>query len=440
MPLFNSETRVSRPTVLLPFVSFVPFCSNPLRSRWNIKEQNIEQKGTKVTKGCLAGELWLSNYAQLVLACVALLVLMSHQAVRAADAPDPAQPYAATASSSVTHDVELLVTVTAPYKAKLLRVWMPIPPTDTVQELVSSKFSTFPVEVEPQLAAEPVFGNRFAYFEFPHPQGAMVIRHTLQIQVAELHWNLDPVKVQAPAKWPESFAPYLRSESQAVVADARFEKLLAEIVPQRKNPLLDLEKVMHYADQNFKYDHKNASLQANSLHALQQKAGHCSDYHGFCAAMGRLLQQPTRVTYGINTFPKASPSHCKLEAFLAPYGWVSFDVSETQKMTALIRGDAKLSEAEQDTLVEAAHARLTSGFRDNTWFKQSHGTDYDLAPPAAKKVAVVRTIYAEADGVALPEPDPSAPGEAKFAWMTAHKFQSTPLVQNPFTNIESLRP
>ncbi len=374
---------------------------------------------------------------------VGFLIAIAHllqPMAQAADPLAPSQPYSATASNPVTHDAELMVTVTAPYKTKLLRVWMPIPPTDNVQQLVSSEFSTFPVEVKPQIATEPVFGNKFAYFKFPNPQGAMVIRHTLKIQVNELRWNLDPAKVQSTAKWPESFAPFLRSEGQAVVADARFEKLLPEIVPQRKNPLLDLEQVMNYADQNFKYDHANASLQASSLHALNQKAGHCSDYHGFCAAMGRLLQQPTRVTYGINTFPKASPSHCKLEAFLVPYGWVSFDVSETQKLATAIRADAKLSPADQDTLVAAAHTRLSSGFRDNTWFKQTQGTDYDLVPAASRKVAVVRTIYAEADGVALPEPDPSNPGETKFAWMTAHKFASTPAVQNPFTDIKSLRP
>ncbi len=374
------------------------------------------------------------------LICMLCLFVVSHTTVRAADSLVPTQPYSATTSNPVSHSVEFMVTVTAPYKTKLLRVWMPIPPSDNVQRLLSSEFDTFPVSVTPQIAAEPVFGNKFAYFEFPHPQGAMVIRHKLRMEVAELRWNLEPDKVQATTHWPESFVPYLRNESQAVVADARFERLLAEIVPQRSNPLLDLSKVMSYADQNFKYDHEQASLKASSLNAFELRAGHCSDYHGFCAAMGRLMQQPTRVTYGINTFPKASPSHCKLEAFLPPYGWVSFDVSETQKMAAAIRANDTLSDTERETLVAAAHARLTSGFRDNTWFKQTHGTDYDLVPPASKRVAVVRTIYAEADGVALPDPDPSDAKQSKFAWMTAQKFESTPPVQNPFTSIESLRP
>lgn len=65
---------------------------------------------------------------------------------------------------------------------------------------------------------------------------------------------------------------------------------------------------------------------------------------------------PTRVTYGINPFPKASPSHCKLEAFLPPYGWVSFDVSETQKLAELIRKSPELSEAQRSDLIAKCKA------------------------------------------------------------------------------------
>ena len=142
-----------------------------------------------------------------------------------------------------------------------------------------------------------------------------------------------------------------------------------------------------------------ASLQASSEQLLNKGMGHCSDYHGFCAAVGRALGYPTRVTYGINPFPKNSPSHCKMEAFLPPYGWVSFDVSETQRLVAEIDKAEALSKDEKVKLVRAAQQRLLSGFRDNTWFLQTRGTDYDLAPPAAQRVNVVRTIYAEADGV-----------------------------------------
>lgn len=360
---------------------------------------------------------------------------------RAEDSPnlDPLQPYSAKRLNPVTYDAEFLVTIAAPYKTKKLAVWLPIPPSDHGQELLSSELSTFPEEVKPRISEEPLFGNRFAYFEFDNPQGAQVIRHKFEIRSWELRWNLDPARVQSVRRWPEGFDPYRRSESQAVVADARFEKLLAEILPQRRGPLQDLDSVMTWVDGHFAYDHVKASLKASSVHGLEQLRGHCSDYHGFCAAMGRLLGQPTRVTYGINAFPKSSPSHCKVEAFLPPYGWVSFDVSETQKFSQAIRTNKELSEVERGELLAAARKRLISGFRDSTWFLQTRGTDYELVPKARARVPVVRTIYAEADGQPLPEPDPASTEQITFAWMTAHRFEPDHPVKYPFTDLASLR-
>jgi transglutaminase-like putative cysteine protease len=352
---------------------------------------------------------------------------------------DPAQPYSAERSSPVTYDTELVVTVTPPAKTQLLKVWMPIPLNDQGQDVSSSEFTTFPERVQPQFNTEPVFGNRFAYFEFPDPLGAQILRHTFQVTVWELRWNLDPARIQAFVEWPDSFAPYRRSEDQSVVFDARFETLLLDIVPVRQNPLDDFRSVMTFVDRNFTYDHAHASLQASSVHALELRRGHCSDYHGFCAAMGRLLNSPTRITYGINTFPKSSPSHCKLEAFLPPFGWVSFDVSETQKLAQAIHANQDLSNAERKTLIDAANRRLMQGFRDNTWFVQTRGSDYQLIPPARGPVPVVRTIYAEADGQPLSDPDPSNSQEKKFAWMTSHRFVTDHPISYPFKDTHSLK-
>jgi len=299
-----------------------------------------------------------------------------------------------------------------------------------------SELSSFPMEVEPQIAAEPLFGNRFAYFEFDHPEGAQIIRHKFQVTAWELRWKLDPDRVRQVAAWPSAFDPYLRSE-QALVVDERFKTLAADIVPRSLNPAHDLSAIMQWVNGHMKYDHDTASLRADSAHALETGAGHCSDYHGFCAALGRALGFPTRVVYGINPFPKNSPSHCKLEAYLPPYGWVSFDVSETQRLVAAIH-KSDLGEEEKARLSEAAVARLTSGFRDNTWFLQTRGTDYDLAPPASRRVSVVRTAYVEADGEPLPDPDPANAGQREFGWMTVHRYQPDREVTYPFKDWRSL--
>jgi len=351
---------------------------------------------------------------------------------------NPNTPYQAVRSNPVTYDVDFSAVVTPAYKGKVLKVWLPMPQTDAGQEVTEISLDSFPVSIVPKIGTEKVFGNKFAYFEFHDVQGAQIIRHRFKVKVWELRWNVDPAKVVAVHNWPVAFDCYRKGEAQAVVVDDRFEKLLKQIVPQAGNPLTDMSAVMDWVIRDFKYDHDDASLQASAVHALEKHHGHCSDYHGFCASMGRVLGYPTRVTYGMNPFPKNSPSHCKMETYLPPYGWVSFDVSETQNLLVAIGKEPGLDDSARQKLMGLAKDRLIHGFRDNTWFLQTKGTDYDLEPPAAKRVAVVRTIYAEADGVALPEPDPANKQQKTFSWMTVQKFTPDRTVTYPFKDFKSL--
>jgi hypothetical protein len=244
--------------------------------------------------------------------------------------------------------------------------------------------------------------------------------------------------VQAMPAWPSAFQPYLQP------ADLRerqkFETLLAKMTPQPQRGAHPLLAAMRWIDENIAYDHANASLQADPNHALERGRGHCSDYHGLCAAFGRELGYPTRVTYGLSLTPKQSPSHCKLEAYLPPYGWVSFDLSETQKLVKKIAAAADLSAEQKYQLTSAAHSRLHAGFRENCWLLLTRGTNYELAPPASRKVAVVRTIYAEADGEPLPEPDPANEKKREFAWMTMHRYEADRSFARPFEDFNTLTP
>lgn len=364
--------------------------------------------------------------------------MFSPAAARSEDAALPVDLSRAVRSSPVTYDVDLAVVVTPPYHAHKLSVWIPVPPSDAGQELLDSQWSVFPTRVTPQLAAEPLFGNRFAYFEFADPAGAQIIHHRFRITVWEQRWGLEPDKVELPSAWPEVFDCYRRSESQGVVVDSRFRDVLDQIVPRRSHVAHDFQRVFGWVEGNFTYDHIDASLQASAEHGLSKRRGHCSDYHSFCASLGRALGVPTRVAYGINPFPKNSPSHCKLEAYLPPYGWVSFDVSETQKLVAAIDRNQDHSAMERAQLAESARRRLREGFRDNTWFAQTRGTDYDLAPPASRRVPVVRTAYVEADGEPLPDPDPANKEQRAFSWMTAHEYRADRTVTYPFSDLMTL--
>jgi transglutaminase-like putative cysteine protease len=340
-------------------------------------------------------------------------------------------------SDPITYAVDFRVVVTAPQNTKKLAVWVPVPPSDAAQEVSGSKWDTFPSTVKPTLHTEEVFANTFAYFEFENPHGAQIITHTFTAKVSELNWKLYPAKVQAVNQWPKAFDPYRRGE-QLIKVDDTFKKLAADIAAGKTGHAEQVDAITGWVQQNLTYDHSNTSLVASSEHALTKKRGDCGDYHGLCSSLGRSLGVPTRMAEGLHLFAKNSPSHCKLEAYLPPYGWVSFDVSETQRLVKRIGDDKELTADEKAKLTAAAVARMRQGFRDNTWLLVTKGTDYDLAPKASAKVPLVATIYAEADGKPFPLPDPADPMKREFSWMTAHKYTADKPAVYPFREWKTL--
>ena len=362
---------------------------------------------------------------------ISLLAAACLAACVAAGEPSPDAPSTASLSDPVTHEVDFRLVVTPPYHCGVLRVWVPVPTTDAIQSVEGSRWETFPENVEPSVAEEPVYGNRFAYFEFRDPRGAQIIRHRFTARVHTARWGVDMATVEPPAEWPASFGPYLKP--QTLTDAAGLDEVLGEVGGR------GLPGVLDWVDANLTYDHADASLSADADHAFGRRRGHCSDYHGLCATMGRRLGVPTRVTYGLALHPKNSPSHCKLEAFLPPHGWVSFDVSETQKLVAGIAADDSLPAAEKAELTAAARSRLASGFRENAWLLMTRGTDYDLVPKASRPVRVVRTAYVEADGEPLPEPDPANAAKREFSWMTSHRYTADRDFRLPFKDVSTLR-
>lgn len=350
---------------------------------------------------------------------------------------DPTQPYTAKASDAATYSVDFRVVVTAPQNTRKLAVWVPVPPSDNAQQVSESKWDTFPSSVKPTLHTEEVFGNTFAYFEFENPQGGQIITYTFTAKVSELNWNVDSAKVQPVAEWPKVFDPFRRGE-QLIKVDDTFTKLAGEIAGGKATAADKVDAITDWVQQNLTYDHSNTSLVASSTHALTKKRGDCSDYHGLCSSLGRALGVPTRVTYGLHLFAKNLPCHCKLETYLPPYGWVSFDVSETQRLMKRIADDKELSADDKAKLAKAASERMRKGFRDNTWLLVTKGTDYDLAPKASAKVPLVATIYAEADGMPFPLPDPADPTKKEFSWMTAHKYTADKPAPYPFREWKTL--
>jgi transglutaminase-like putative cysteine protease len=321
---------------------------------------------------------------------------------------DPNQPYTATMGPGVTYDASFDVVFTAPSGTKQAEVWLPVPKNDKAQQVEG--YRTEPAAASDQ--TEPLYQNRFVHFTYDNPQGGQIIKIVKD--------------------WPESFAPYLRSEPKVVV-DKRAIELARTIVGEEKNPILQTRLLMAYIMKTLNYDHTTCSLEASSVWALDKMVGHCSDYHGLATALARACNIPARVTYGINPLPKNSPTHCKAEFYFSGYGWVSFDVSETQRLTKKIEKDATLDAIAKREKIKNVRDRFEKGFRDNTWYKIADGTSYTLAPATKSETpALVRTAFIEADGKPLQDPDPGNSSLREFAWMTVANFKPNQPVEYPF--------
>lgn len=348
--------------------------------------------------------------------------------VWAGEVLDPNQAYTAEQKNAVTYEAEFDLVFTPPSGSQDVRVWLPVPPSNAAQKLANYRTDPKP-DTD---AAEPLYGNRLVSFHFEKPLGGQTIHQSFRITTHELFWHLDPDQAQVVSEWPTSFAPFLRSEDKIVV-DESTRALAREIVGDEANPILQARKITDYVMASLNYSHTTCSLEASSKWALEKKTGHCSDYHGLTTALARSVGIPARVTYGVNPLPKSSPSHCKNEMFFAGYGWVSFDVSETQQFVKKIQADPSMSAQEREKKVAMVMDRFYSGYRDNTWYQSSSGTNFDFVPKtAAGTPPLVRTAYIEADGVPLKDPDPGNPEEKEFAWMTVVKFSPDQAVTYPF--------
>ena len=322
-----------------------------------------------------------------------------------------------TEGPSATFNVDFRVAITAPDKTRQLRVWLPLPASTGGQIIRNRTLRTFPLERSPEIAVEPTFGNTFAYFEIDAPEGAMEIQHTFTAEIAQRVWAVDYKKVDNIAKWPGQFDVYRTPDARSANAKD-YQKIVGQIQSGSLQKPQQLIKAMEWVDEHLTYDAANASLSADPAHALIHRRGHCSDYHGLCGTFAREIGYPARVLYGLQMFDKASPSHCKLEVHIPPYGWVTYDLSETQKLVVKINNDGSLLPSRKKKLSALVRQRTLKGFRENTWLLVTRGENYPLVPAASQPVSIVRTIYAEADGVPLVETDST--GRTR-SWMTMQR-------------------
>ena len=117
---------------------------------------------------------------------------------------------------------------------------------------------------------------------------------------------------------------------------------------------------------------------------------------------------------------------------MPPYGWVSYDLSETQKLAIKLSKDEKLLPEHRKKITDWIRQRTLNGFRENTWLLVTRGENYPLMPAASSAVSIIRTIYAEADGIPLKEGGSVQEG----TWLTMQRVHEVGDNSRRFTTLK----
>jgi transglutaminase-like putative cysteine protease len=222
-----------------------------------------------------------------------------------------------------------------------LDVWMPLPPSNDAQEVISAKVDApFPGTE----GTEPRFGNRFWHGHIEASDGKPV-EITLVATVKRRAVKTDPGKVgsdnEYSAEERERLSRYLSPDARVPLKGEPLDKIDAELTkklgPKAKDPAASARAIYDYVVDNMEYKKVGSGWgNGDTFWACSQKYGNCTDFHALFLSLARRRGIPGRFEMG---FPipadaksgKVPGYHCWVEFWLPGRGWFPVDASEARK-------------------------------------------------------------------------------------------------------------
>jgi len=275
-----------------------------------------------------------------------------------------------------------------PADAKLSRIWIPLPQSDSYQAISELKIaSPFPYTSR----RDSEYGNEYAYLEIPaaklgSPAEVRVsFQATRQEHRVALAGNANVANVSAGMGNLQRFLqPDRRVPLQGIIGD-----LSAQETRGIHDPLAKARAIYDYVIATMRYDKSGTGWgNGDAIWACTAKRGNCTDFHSLFIGMMRAAGIPARFEIG---FPLPADQHagtipgyhCWAQFYVEPYGWIPVDASEAWK------------HPEKKDYFFGAH--------DDNRLQFSVGRDIRLDPPQqGEPLNYFIYPYAELDGKPLP--------------------------------------
>ena len=266
-----------------------------------------------------------------------------------------------------------------PAGAKKVRVWVPLPKTDSHQEITNLKING---PGEAKIGEDTETANRMAYFEVLNPTGAPPsVSLTFTATRFENRVNLNGhAAALAAAPGDRFLAP-----DRLGMIDDEIKRLASTATAGKSEPLEQARGVYDAVIAHMNYDKSSPGWgHGDAKYACTAAKGNCTDFHALFMAMCRASGIPCKFAIG---FPlptdvkegEIGGYHCWAYFFTSDHGWVPVDTSEADK------------HAEKKDYFFGAH--------DQNRIEFTEGRDLKLVPPQdGEPVNYFIYPYVEVDG------------------------------------------
>jgi len=229
-------------------------------------------------------------------------------------------------------EVELAVTIAAPDDSKDVRVWLPYPTSDSVQDIsnvrIKGNFS------QSGIYGEKETGNLALYAEWTTPTKDRAITLTFDATGRELiRKDFPAVEPAIPVEIQE----YLKS-TRFIPTDGKIREIALSITNDKQKISEKARAVYQWVVENTVRDPDVKGCGTGEVEkVLAKRGGKCADISSVFVSIARAAGVPAREVFGLRLGKKdeedmTSGHHCWSEFYVPGYGWVPADAADVRKI------------------------------------------------------------------------------------------------------------
>ena len=168
-----------------------------------------------------------------------------------------------------------------PPNTKILRLWFPVPEDSSVQKISELKFSA-----PTQLATEPKYGNRIAFWEVGNPSGDL--SRTMSFICERKEIKIDLAQLATDGSDPSGAFPVFRKADKLVLVDTEMKFLSTGITKGKTATVEKARSIYDHVLDSMTYDKNHPGWGLGSTrHACDVGKGNCTDFHALFNSLCR---------------------------------------------------------------------------------------------------------------------------------------------------------